>query len=60
LVDRSSWLAAELAAAVSHLRSGHASCWDSNWRREHRRHDRYPENELWEAVDGYLELLDRA
>jgi hypothetical protein len=53
-------LAAELAAALSHLRSVYASYWDSDWRRERRGYDRYPENELWEAVDGYLELLDAA
>ena len=26
--------------------------------REHRGYGRYPENELWEAVEGYFELLD--
>ena len=28
------------------------------WRREHRGYGRYPENELWDAVEGYLDLLD--
>jgi hypothetical protein len=30
---------------------------DRDWRREHRGSGRYPENELWEAVDAYLDLL---
>ncbi len=29
-------------------------------RREHRGYGRYPENELWDAVEGYLDLLDAA
>jgi hypothetical protein len=53
-------LARELAAALSHLRSVHASYWDSGWRREHRGYDRHPEHELWDAVDGYLELRNAA
>lgn len=53
-------LDAELDAAFSHLRSVHASYWDSSWRREHRGYDRYPEHELWDAVDSYLELRDAA
>ena len=28
------------------------------WRRENRGGGRYPEHELWEAVQGYLDLLD--
>jgi hypothetical protein len=55
---RQEQLATELAAALSHLRSVYSSYWESDWRRDHRGYDRYPENELWEAVDGYLELLD--
>jgi hypothetical protein len=51
-------VADELDAALSHLRAVHASYWDYDWRREHRGLGRYPENELWEAVDGYLELRD--
>jgi len=57
---RQEQLAAELAAALSHLRAVHASYWDRDWRREHRGLGRYPEQELWEAVDGYLELRDAA
>jgi hypothetical protein len=49
--------AAELDRALSRLREVHRSYWERDWRREHRGNYRYPENELWEAVDGYLSLL---
>lgn len=48
----------DLDAALSHLRSVHGSYWDQGWRREHRSFGRYPEHELWEAVEGYLSLLN--
>jgi hypothetical protein len=51
---------AELDAALAHLREVHQNYWERDWRREHRGNYRYPENELWEAVDGYLDLLDAA
>lgn len=57
---RQQLLAAELAASLSHLRFVYASYWDNDWRRKHHAYDRYPENDLWEAVDGYLDLLDAA
>ena len=44
--------------ALSRLRSVHASYWDYDWRRANRGGGRYPEHELWEAVQGYLDLLD--
>jgi hypothetical protein len=50
----------ERDAALGLLRKVHASYWDNDWRREHRGLGRYPENELWDAVDGYLELRDAA
>jgi hypothetical protein len=50
--------AAELQAALGHLRSVRDSCWDYDWRRENRGGGRFPEHELWEAVEGYLDLLD--
>jgi len=53
-------LAAELEAALSHLRAVHACYWDRDWRREHRGSGRYPEHHLWEAVHGYLDLNDAA
>jgi len=51
-------LAEELEVALRRMRSVHASYWDYAWRRENRGGGRYPENELWEAVQGYLDLLD--
>lgn len=53
-------LAAELDAALSHMRAVHASYWDGDWRQEHRGLGRYPEHHLWEAVRGYLDLHDAA
>ncbi|MCK2215150.1 hypothetical protein MF672_015325 [Actinomadura sp. ATCC 31491] len=48
----------ELAAALAHLREVRRSYWDRKWRRRHRGLGRYPEHQLWEAVAGYLDLLD--
>nr|SBO92100.1 hypothetical protein BN4615_P1614 [Nonomuraea gerenzanensis] len=56
--DRVAPVAEELAAALEHLRAVHGAYWDRQWRREHRSLRRYPEHHLWEAVRGYLELLD--
>lgn len=53
-------LAGELATALDRLRSIRDSYWDHPWRREHRGYGRYPENELWEAVQGYLDLCEAA
>ncbi|WP_444544045.1 DUF7711 family protein [Planomonospora parontospora] len=36
------------------------SCCGSPRRREHRGSGRRPEDHLWEAVQGYLDLLDTA
>jgi hypothetical protein len=57
---RGDQLAARLEAALSRLRDVYSAYWDEGWRREHRGDGRNPENELWEAVDSYLELLDAA
>ena len=48
----------DLGAALAHLREVRDKYWDHDWRREHRGYGRYPENELWDAVEGYLDLLD--
>jgi hypothetical protein len=48
----------DLDAALRHLRQVHDSYWDHDWRRDHRGGGRYPEHQLWEAVYGYLNLLD--
>jgi hypothetical protein len=56
-VDERLQLRDDLDAALRHLRQVHGSYWDADWRREHRGMGRYPENELWEAVEGYLDLM---
>ncbi|SDH89224.1 DUF7711 family protein [Nonomuraea jiangxiensis] len=56
--DEPARAAGELRTALEHLRAVHDSYWDRRWRREHRGVGRYPEHHLWEAVQGYLELLD--
>ena len=48
----------DLDAALAHLREVRDKYWDHGWRREHRGYGRYPENEMWDAVEGYLDLLD--
>lgn len=49
----------ELAASSAHLRAVRDRYWDdAEWRRAHRGGGRYPENHLWDAVNGYLDLLD--
>lgn len=50
----------ELDAALRRLREVHDSYWDDEWRRDHRGDGRYPEHELWDAVYGYLSLLDES
>lgn len=48
----------ELDRALGQLRAVHQRYWDRDWRREHRGLGRFPENHLWEATDGYLDLLE--
>ena len=40
--------------------AGHPSTWGFDWRRDHRGLGSYPENHLWAATDGYLDLLEAA
>ena len=56
-VDERLQLRDDLDAALRHLRQVHGSYWDADWRREHRGMGRYPEHELREAVEGYLDLM---
>jgi hypothetical protein len=56
-VDERLQLRNDLDAALNHLREIHAKYWDGEWRRDHRGMGRYPEHELWEAVEGYLDLM---
>ena len=51
-------LLAEVDAAQRRLRRVRDRYWDREWRREHKGPGQHPENELWEAVSGYLELLE--
>jgi hypothetical protein len=48
----------ELAASLAYLRSIEDRYWDREWRAEHRGCGIYPENHLWDAVHGYLDLHD--
>lgn len=57
-VDQRLQVRDDLDTALAHLRRVHGSYWDRDWRRGHRGMGRYPENELWEAVEGYLDILD--
>lgn len=57
-VDERLQIRDDLDAALAHLREVRDRYWDHDWRREHRGYGRYPENELWEAVEGFLDLLD--
>jgi hypothetical protein len=51
-------IAHELEASLTHLRTVRDRWDDIGWRRAHQRNGRYPEDHLWHAVDGYLDLLD--
>jgi hypothetical protein len=48
----------DLDRALGQLRVVRELYWDRDWRDEHRGGGRYPEHHLWEAADGYLDLLD--
>jgi hypothetical protein len=47
----------ELAASLAHLQRVEAGYWERDWRNTHRGLGVYPENHLWDAVHGYLDLL---
>lgn len=57
-VDERLQIRDDLDAALQRLRKVRESYWDYDWRREHKGLGRYPEHELWDAVEGYLDLLD--
>ena len=50
-------LTVELAASLAHLRHTEAGYWERDWRAAHRGAGTYPEQHLWNAVHGYLDLL---
>lgn len=49
-------LRAEVAAAYEHLRQVEQAYWEREWRRTHKGYGVYPEDHLWRAVHGYIEL----
>ena len=51
-------LARDQQRALRHLREVTEHYWESSWRREHKGGGIYPEDHLWRAVQGYLDLLD--
>jgi hypothetical protein len=57
-VDARLQLRDDLDIAMRRLREVHGSYWNPKWRSESRAIGRNPENELWDAVQGYLDLLD--
>ncbi|MBB5787038.1 hypothetical protein HD601_001613 [Jiangella mangrovi] len=48
----------ELTACRDHLRTVRDHYWDRDWRREHHGDGDYPDQQLWSATDGYLEMVD--
>lgn len=50
-------LSVELAASLAHLRRVEAGFWERDWRSAHKGSGIHPENHLWDAVHGYLDLL---
>jgi len=50
-------LTTELAASLAHLRRVEDNYWEQGWRRTHRGAGLYPEDHLWRATHGYLDLL---
>ncbi len=47
----------ELAASLAHPQRVEAGYRERNWRHTHRGAGIYPENHLWDAIHGYLDLL---
>jgi hypothetical protein len=47
----------ELAASLGHLQRVDAAYWEREWRRDHKGLGSYPEDHLWRAIHGYLDLL---
>ncbi|NEE00058.1 DUF7711 family protein [Phytoactinopolyspora halotolerans] len=56
--EASAQLEVEIACGEAHLRRVKDSYWERGWRSEHRGSGYYPEHHLWDAVAGYVELLD--
>jgi hypothetical protein len=58
--DEAEQLATELAASRQHLQRVRDAFYERDWRAEHKETGRYPEDHLWDAVHGYLDLLEAA
>jgi hypothetical protein len=58
LADARRQLADELAVSLAHLRRVEAGYWDRGWRNSPRGSGVHPENHLWDAVHGYLGLIE--
>lgn len=48
----------ELSASLAHLKRVTDRFPEREWRREHKGFGTYPEDHLWRAAQGYLELRD--
>jgi hypothetical protein len=55
--DQHAQLIVERAASLAHLRDTEDGYWQRDWRAAHRGAGSYPEQHLWNAVHGYLDLL---
>jgi len=53
-------LSVELDAGLAHLRRVEAGLWERDCRSAHKGTGIHPENHLWSAVRGYLNLLAAA
>lgn len=51
-------LVTELSASLAHLKRVTDRFPEREWRREHKGFGTYPEDHLWRAAQGYLELRD--
>ncbi|WP_166351583.1 DUF7711 family protein [Phytoactinopolyspora limicola] len=56
--EEAAQLALELDASRVYLRHVRDEYWKRGWRSQHKGYGIYPENHLWNAVDGYFDLLD--
>jgi hypothetical protein len=56
--DAERQLARDRGRALRHLRQVTDGYWEPGWRRTHKGRGLYPEDHLWRAVQGYLDLLD--
>jgi hypothetical protein len=48
----------DMDAALAPLREVRDKYWDHDRRRAHRGYGRYPENELWDAAEEFLDPVD--